>query len=157
MAPGTISLTALMTLSFITFTVPWLFWEKRRPTKKMQLPFRHVCNKDLVEESLFFHRRHLFSELDIVFFDTTSIYFEGRGGKTIGQRGFSKDHPSGFEADGRRRCDQRQGLPDLLRDVARQHYRCQNLDTGHQAFAGALSHQTSLYRGRSGDDQFGND
>jgi transposase len=30
--------------------------------------------------------------LDIVFFDTTSIYFEGRGGDTIGQRGFSKDH-----------------------------------------------------------------
>jgi len=54
--------------------------------------FSPRCNKDLIEESLFFHRRHLFSELDIVFFDTTSIYFEGRGGKTIGQRGFSKDH-----------------------------------------------------------------
>ena len=27
-----------------------------------------------------------------MFFDTTSIYFEGRGGATIGQRGFSKDH-----------------------------------------------------------------
>jgi transposase len=55
-------------------------------------PFSPRCNKDLLEESLFFYRRHLFSELDIVFFDTTSIYFEGRGGKTIGQRGFSKDH-----------------------------------------------------------------
>ena len=54
--------------------------------------FSPRCNKDLIEESLFFHRRHLFSELDIVFFDTTSIYFEGRGGKTIGQRGFCKDH-----------------------------------------------------------------
>jgi hypothetical protein len=30
--------------------------------------------------------------LDIVFFDTTSIYFEGEGGETIGQRGHSKDH-----------------------------------------------------------------
>ena len=28
----------------------------------------------------------------MVFFDTTSIYFEGEGGETIGQRGHSKDH-----------------------------------------------------------------
>jgi transposase len=37
-------------------------------------------------------KRELFSQLDLVFFDTTSIYFEGAGGKSIGQRGFSKDH-----------------------------------------------------------------
>ena len=35
-----------------------------------------------------------FSPLDLVFFDTTSIYFEGTGGLTLGQRGFSKDHRS---------------------------------------------------------------
>ena len=34
----------------------------------------------------------MFSGLDLVFFDTTSIYFEGQGGETIGKRGFSKDH-----------------------------------------------------------------
>ena len=28
----------------------------------------------------------------MVFFDTTSIYFEGRGGESMGQHGFSKDH-----------------------------------------------------------------
>lgn len=55
-------------------------------------PFTPRCNKDLLEEALFFHRQDLFSQLDIVFFDTTSIYFEGRGGDTIGKRGFSKDH-----------------------------------------------------------------
>ena len=54
-------------------------------------PFAPRCNKDLVEEFLFHHRRDLFSNLDLVFFDTTSIYFQGRGGDTIGQRGFSKD------------------------------------------------------------------
>ena len=48
-------------------------------------------NKDLVEEILFFHNRDLFSKLDIVFFDITSIYFEGRGGDYFGRRGFSKD------------------------------------------------------------------
>jgi transposase len=31
-------------------------------------------------------------ELNLVFFDTTSIYFEGEGGETIGQYGHSKDH-----------------------------------------------------------------
>jgi hypothetical protein len=54
--------------------------------------FSPRCNKDLVEELIFSHRRDLFSNLDLVFFDTTSIYFEGRGGESIGQRGFSKDH-----------------------------------------------------------------
>lgn len=55
-------------------------------------PFSPRCNKDLVEELIFSYRRDLFSNLDLVFFDTTSIYFEGRGGESIGQRGFSKDH-----------------------------------------------------------------
>ncbi|MFL5288899.1 MAG: transposase [Rhodopila sp.] len=31
-------------------------------------------------------------ELSVAFFDTTSLYFEGRGGATLGQRGFSKDY-----------------------------------------------------------------
>ena len=55
-------------------------------------PFAPRCTKDLIEESLFGFRRDLFSSLDLVFFDTTSIYFEGAGGADIGQRGFSKDH-----------------------------------------------------------------
>jgi transposase len=55
-------------------------------------PFAPRTNKDLIEEALFARRRDLFSDLDIVFFDTTSIYFEGEGGETIGRRGHSKDH-----------------------------------------------------------------
>jgi transposase len=55
-------------------------------------PFSPRTNKDLIEEALFARRRDLFSDLDIVFFDTTSIYFEGEGGETIGQLGYSKDH-----------------------------------------------------------------
>jgi len=49
------------------------------------------CTKDLVEEALFDRDRDLFSGVDVVFFDTTSIYFEGEGGATLGQRGHSKD------------------------------------------------------------------
>lgn len=55
-------------------------------------PFTPRCTKDVIEEGLFMFNRHLYSGLDLVFFDTTSIYFEGAGGETIGQRGFSKDH-----------------------------------------------------------------
>jgi len=50
------------------------------------------CVKDLIEEELYFRSEDLFSSLDLVFFDTTSIYFEGEGGETLGQRGHNKDH-----------------------------------------------------------------
>lgn len=55
-------------------------------------PFAPRCVKDAVEEKFFDLRRDLFSGLNVVFFDTTSIYFEGAGGDTLGARGFSKDH-----------------------------------------------------------------
>lgn len=50
------------------------------------------CTKDVIEEQLFARRRDLFTEVDIVFFDTTSLYFEGHGGESLGQYGHSKDH-----------------------------------------------------------------
>jgi transposase len=50
------------------------------------------CTKDLIEEALFDRDRDLFSEVGLVFFDTTSIYFEGQGGESVGRRGHSKDH-----------------------------------------------------------------
>ncbi|HEY5768645.1 MAG TPA: IS1634 family transposase [Terrimicrobium sp.] len=50
------------------------------------------CTKDLIEEALFDRGRDLFSEVGLVFFDTTSIYFEGAGGQSLGEYGHSKDH-----------------------------------------------------------------
>ena len=50
------------------------------------------CVKDLVEERLFARRRSLFTDLSVVFMDTTSLYFEGAGGETLGERGHSKDY-----------------------------------------------------------------
>src|SRR5262249_58021986 len=41
---------------------------------------------------LFALRNNLFSELSLVFLDTTSLYFEGDGGQSLGQHGHSKDH-----------------------------------------------------------------
>jgi hypothetical protein len=54
--------------------------------------FAPRCTKDLIEEQLFAHRRDLFSRLDLMFMDTTSLYFEGLGGQSIGQYSYSKDH-----------------------------------------------------------------
>jgi hypothetical protein len=51
-------------------------------------------NKDRVEEGLFLRNKNLFTGLSLVFFDTTSIYFEGRGGESLGQYGYSKDRRS---------------------------------------------------------------
>jgi transposase len=50
------------------------------------------CTKDLMEEALFDRGRDLFSEVGLVFFDTTSMYFEGAGGQSLGEHGHSKDH-----------------------------------------------------------------
>jgi hypothetical protein len=49
-------------------------------------------NHQKVEDGLFHTGRDLFSEFTLAFFDTTSIYFEGAGGESLGKRGHSKDH-----------------------------------------------------------------
>src|ERR1700686_4934348 len=48
-------------------------------------------NKDLIEEQLFAKRRSLFNDVGLAIFDTTSLYFEGEGGPTLGRNGHSKD------------------------------------------------------------------
>lgn len=50
--------------------------------------------KDVIEERLFARRRDLFSGIELLFLDTTSIYFEGNGGESLGQYGYSRDHRS---------------------------------------------------------------
>jgi len=49
------------------------------------------CVKDVIEEKLFDRRRDLFTDLSLVFMDTTSLSFYGAGGETLGKRGHSKD------------------------------------------------------------------
>jgi hypothetical protein len=55
-------------------------------------PFAPRTVKDQIEEALFAWRRDLFSDLSVVFLDTTSLAFTGEGGATLGARGHSKDH-----------------------------------------------------------------
>src|SRR3954452_15069727 len=70
----------------------WLGEELPRDQQAGRTPFAPRCTKDRIEEGIFDQRRDLFIDLQLVFFDTTSISFEGEGGQEIGQRGFSKDH-----------------------------------------------------------------
>lgn len=70
----------------------WLGDELPEDQQAGRTPFSPRCVKDLIEERLFEKRRTLFSEVAVVLFDTTSLYFEGAGGATLGKRGFSKDH-----------------------------------------------------------------
>ncbi len=69
----------------------WLGEVLPKDQQNAATPFAARTNKDLIEEELFAQRRDLFSSLDMVFFDTTSLYFEGEGA-TVGKRGHSKDH-----------------------------------------------------------------
>src|SRR6202521_273000 len=70
----------------------WLGEELPEKEQDGRTPFAPRCVKDVVEERLFAHRRDLLTRLDLVFMDTTSLYFEGAGGQTLGQHGYSKDH-----------------------------------------------------------------
>jgi hypothetical protein len=70
----------------------WLGEELPGGEQDGRTPFAPRCTKDLVEERLFARRRDLFSRLDLVFMDTTSLYFEGAGGQSLGRHGYSKDH-----------------------------------------------------------------
>jgi hypothetical protein len=70
----------------------WLGEELPEKEQDGRTPFAPRCVKDVVEERLFAHRRDLLTRLDLVFMDTTSLYFEGAGGQTLGQHGYSKEH-----------------------------------------------------------------
>lgn len=73
-------------------TMGWLGEPLPEDEQPADSPLGPRIRKDLIEEELFERRRNLFSGLRLVFLDTTSLYFEGQGGETLGRRGYSKDH-----------------------------------------------------------------
>jgi transposase len=75
-------------------TMGWLGEALPEDHQNAATPFMWRANKDRIEEGLFALRQDLFTKLDIVFFDTTSLHFEGKGGSHLGHRGFSKNHRS---------------------------------------------------------------
>jgi transposase len=114
------------------------------------------CTKDVIEEQMFVRRRDLFTDLEVVFFDTTSIYFEGEGGETLGQYGHSKDHrpdehqlvvgavldgegrPIGYELWPGNPTD----VPTLIPVVDRRWRRCRIRQVGIVADRGMISQDT---------------
>jgi transposase len=64
---------------------------KSKSTRGPTPNYRWHGLKDKIEKSLWVERQDLFNNLSVVFFDTTSLYFEGAGGPSLGQRGHSKD------------------------------------------------------------------
>ena len=73
-------------------TMTWLGEELPEAEQAGATPYAPRCVKDLIEEQLVEHRRDLFSELSVVFMDTTTLSFVGAGGAALGRRGHSKDH-----------------------------------------------------------------
>ena len=70
--------------------MPWLGAALPASEQAAATPFGPRTRKDRVEEELFARRRDLFNQqLQLVFFDTTSIYFESAGGATLGPHGHS--------------------------------------------------------------------
>jgi len=82
----------LLGLHHLYRAMAWLGAALPQDQQRGATPFVPRTNKDVIEEDLFARRRDLFTSLDLVFFDTTSLYFVGKGGDTIGKRGHSKDH-----------------------------------------------------------------
>ena len=93
----------------------WLGEELPAERQKHATPFAPRTIKDEIEEMLFERRRDLFTDLSVVFMDTTSLFFTGAGGETLGERGYSKDNRPDLnqmivgvviDADGRPICSE---------------------------------------------------
>jgi transposase len=67
-------------------------WLGEEVEEKPERALAPRCVKDLIEEKLFDRRRDLFTDLSVVFMDTTSLSVYGEGGETLGERGYSKDY-----------------------------------------------------------------
>jgi transposase len=84
--------TAGLELHQLYRAMRWLGTPLPKAQQTGATPFAPRTTKDLIEEALFTRRRDLFSQLHVVFFDTTSLYFHGAGGDTLGRHGHSRDH-----------------------------------------------------------------
>ena len=152
----TTSSRAPMTWSCTNCTAPWGGWVSRwRQANRTAARWRR-CTKDVIEEQLFARRRDLFSQLDIVFFDTTSLYFEGEGGADPRRARPQQGPSSRLAPDGGRGGARWRRAAAVLRDVAGQHRRRDHLAAGGRSPATALRHWRGLRRRRPRHDLRGN-
>lgn len=102
----------------------WLGEELPEAEQAHATPFAPRCVKDSLEEALFARGRDLFTDLSVVFMDTT-LSFEGAGGAALGTKGYSKDRRADLnqmilavvvDGDGRPICSEM--APGNTADVA---------------------------------------
>src|SRR3954463_6072989 len=120
-----------LSLHHLYRAMAWLGEELPANQQDGATPFAPRAIKDLIEEHLFERRRDLFSELSVVFMDTTLAVVHRRGRGDLGRAGLLQGPPPRPDADDRG-CGGRCGGPaGLLGDVARQHRRCERARAGH--------------------------
>ena len=131
----------------------WLGEELPENQQAGATPFSPRCVKDVLEEELFAHRRDLLTTLDVVFMDTTSLYFEGEGGETPRTARFLQGPSARPQSDDSGRAPRRRRPAGMHGDVARKHRRREEPDSGGRSLAAALPHQPRLRGRRSRHDQ----
>ena len=98
--------------------------EKEKIRKQEVMKFYRALDyllemKEEIENHLYYRFRDLFNiEVDLVFYDLTSSYFEGRGPETLAKLGYSRDH--------------RPGNPQIVIGLIL----CNGLPIGHEVFEG---------------------
>ncbi len=107
----------------------------------------------LVKQKLFERRRDLFTDLSLVFMDTTSLCFYGEGGETLGRRGHSKDYRPDLAQMILALVIDAERAANLHRDGAGQQRRREDPDAGGHAPARALRHHPRLRGRRPRHDQ----
>ena len=132
----------------------WLGEELEAPAEGALAP---RCVKDAVEERLFERRRDLFTDLSLVFMDTTTLSFHGAGGETLGAHGYSKDHRPDLRQMVLAVVLDGEGRPCVHGDAAGQHGRHQGAAADHGPFAVTLRDRSRVRGGGPGDDLGGDD
>lgn len=110
------------------------------------------CVKDVIEEKLFDRWRDLFTDLSIVFMDTTTLSFYGEGGETLGAHGYFKRLSSGSKADGAGRRHRQRRLSDLYGDAAWEHGGLDGASAHRRSPPGPVRGGAGLHRSGPGHD-----
>src|SRR5208282_3793442 len=130
----------------------WLGEELAEDQQDGATSFAPRCLKDVVEEELFARRRDLFSTLDLVFMDTTSLYFEGAGGQTLGKARLLQRPSAGPQPDDPGGAARWRRPTGVHRDVAGEHRGYGQPDPSGRSAAQALFGSPGLHRRRSRHD-----
>ena len=134
--------------------IAWL-GEELAPAAEGELAPR--CVKDEIEERLFARRRDLFTDLSLVFMDTTTLSFHGAGGESLGAHGHSKDHRPRPAPDGAGGGAGRRGPSGVHRDAGGQCRRHDGAVARGRPSSQALRDRPGVRGGGPGHDLGGDD